>query len=88
MQVDLAGGLLVPRDCYSISLIEKSLIKERIPVMMGTLGRNLEMRRAVFPLVDRTRIAPASCSIEDPTAANATVSTVLVGRDVVWRSSS
>lgn len=56
--------------------------------MIGTFGRNLEMRRAVFPLVDKTRIAPAFCSSADPTAAIETVSTVLVGRVVVARSSS
>lgn len=58
------------------------------PVIIGTFGRNLEMRRAVFPLVDKTKIAPASCSRAAPTAAIETVSTVPVGRDVHARSSS
>jgi len=57
-------------------------------VTIGTFGLNLEIKRAVFPLVDRTRMAPAFCSMAAPTAAIATVSTVSVGREVVARSSS
>jgi hypothetical protein len=64
------------------------VIDKIIPVMMGTLGRYLEMRRAVFPLVERTRIAPAFCSLAAPTAAIETVSIVSVGRDVHARNSS
>jgi hypothetical protein len=64
------------------------VIDKILPVMMGTLGRYLEMRRAVLPLVERTRIAPAFCSIAAPTADIATVSTVSMGRDVHARNSS
>ena len=51
------------------------------PVMIGILGRYLEMRRAVLPLVERTRIPLAFCSEAAATAAIATVSAVSVGRD-------
>lgn len=56
--------------------------------MIGTEGRYFEIRRAVLPLVESTMIAPAFCSEAAATAASATVSTVSVGRDVVFRSSS
>jgi len=45
-------------------------------------GLYFEIKRAVFPLVDRTTIALALCSEAAETAAIATVSTVSVGR--VW----
>lgn len=48
----------------------------------------MEIRRAVFPLVERTRIALAFCSDAAVTAAIATVSTVSVGRFVASRNSS
>src|SRR5882762_10702786 len=60
--------------------------KRNIPVMMGTFGRYLEIRRAVLPLVESTRIALAFCSEAAATAAMDTVSTVCVGRG--WRSRS
>lgn len=53
---------------------------KHIPVIMGTHGRYLEIKRAVFPLVDNTIIAPAFCSKDAATAAMATVSAVSVGR--------
>ena len=56
--------------------------------MMGTCGRYLEIKRAVLPLVERTRIALAFCSFAAATAAIATVSTVSVGRVVELRNSS
>ena len=59
-----------------------------IPVMIGTLGRYFDTRRAVLPLVDKTIIAEAFCSEAAATAAIATVSTVSVGRGVSARSSS
>lgn len=58
------------------------------PVRIGTLGRYFEIKRAVFPLVDKTRIAPASCSEAAATAAIATVSTVSVGRGWIALRSS
>lgn len=59
-----------------------------IPVMMGTEGLYLDTRRAVLPLVDSTMMALAFCSEAAATAANATVSTVSVGRGVAVLSSS
>jgi hypothetical protein len=53
-----------------------------VPQMMGHEGRYLEQSRAVAPLVDRTMMAPASCSMEAETAAKAKVSAVSVGRGV------
>lgn len=56
--------------------------------MMGTEGRYLEIKRAVFPLVDNTIIALAPCSKAAATAAMATVSAVSVGRGWVVLMSS
>ena len=61
---------------------------EYLPQIIGMLGRYLETRRAVLPLVDKTRIALAPCSDAAATAAKATVSTVSVGLTVTLRSSS
>lgn len=54
--------------------------------MMGQAGRNLERKRAEIPEVERTMMAPASCSIEAATADMARVSAVSVGRGVSSRS--
>lgn len=59
-----------------------------LPVMMGTLGLYLEINLAESPLVLRTRIAPAFCSLTAATAAIPTVSAVGVGRAVASLSSS
>lgn len=56
------------------------------PQMMGHAGRNLERKRAEIPLVERTMMAPAFCSIEAATADMARVSAVSVGRLVSRRS--
>jgi hypothetical protein len=58
-----------------------------VTTMMGTLGRYFETRRAVLPLVESTMMAPAFCSYDELTAAEATVSVVSVGRGVRARSS-
>ena len=62
------------------------MVVDDTPVIIGTLGRYLEMRRAVLPLVESTRMALAFCSDAAPTAAMDTVSAVGVGRG--WRSRS
>ena len=56
--------------------------------MIGTLGLYLATNRAVFPLVERTTIPHAPCSVAAATAAMATVSTVSVGKGVMLRTSS
>lgn len=84
MQVDLAGGAFVPRHCKVVNqlAVRSSAARERgrARVSIGQLGRYLEIRRAVLPDVDITRMAPAFCSSEAATAAIATVSVVAVGR--------
>lgn len=90
VQVDLTGSLLIASDCrgrceqHDANRGNAKLV----PVMIGTLGRYLEIRRAVFPLVERTKMALASCSEAAATAAMATVSTVCVGRGWMALSSS
>lgn len=63
-------------------------ISRCLPVMIGTEGRYLEIKRAVCPLVERTMIALAPCSEAAATAAIATVSAVSVGRGWMLRISS
>jgi hypothetical protein len=60
----------------------------RETMMMGQTGRYLETRRAVVPLVVRTRIAPAFCSRDALTAAMAQVSVVGQGMGASFLSSS
>jgi hypothetical protein len=57
-----------------------------VPQMIGHWGRNLDKNRAEIPLVDKTMMAPALCSMEAATAAMAKVSAVSVGRGVSCRS--
>ena len=56
--------------------------------MIGHEGRYLDTRRAVLPLVERTTMALAACSLAAATAAMATLSAVGVGRGVSALSSS
>ena len=83
---ELSAGSSSLMYIYQIKLGNMAL--EYKPVMIGTAGRNFEIRRAVFPLVDSTKIALAFCSDAAATAAIATVSTVSVGRMVEFLSSS
>jgi hypothetical protein len=54
--------------------------------MIGHWGRNLDKNLAEIPLVERTMMAPADCSMEAATADMARVSAVSVGRGVSCRS--
>jgi hypothetical protein len=67
---------------------EENVSQILLPVIMGTRGRYLEIKRAVFPLVESTKMALALCSVAAATEARATVSTVSVGRFWMFLSSS
>lgn len=85
--MDLSGSLLVPRDCRTTPSVTVDTKREwDALVMTGHEGRYLETKRAVFPLVDMTMMAPAFCSIAAATAEMATVSEVVVGRRTRARS--
>jgi hypothetical protein len=79
VQVQLPGSLLVAGDWKSVRQGTEHNGKKDLPTMIGHVGRNLEMRRAVLPLVVSTTIALAFCSLAAATAAIATVSVVSVG---------
>lgn len=91
VKVDLASGLLVAGDCEASEgqrrVFSYTKKQNDILVMTGQGGRYLETRRAVFPEVDMTRMAPAFCSRAAATADMATVSEVGVGRLARARSS-
>lgn len=79
-EVQLARGLLVSRDWTTQHTHQNQ--DGHSPQMIGHDGRYLEMRRADTPEVERTIMAPASCSMDPATAASASVSAVSVGWDV------
>ena len=90
VQVKLTRSLFIPSDYVRrCEQTPAAFITCGHPlVMIGTWGLYLATNRAVFPLVERTTIAHAPCSVAAATAAMATVSTVSVGNGIELRSSS
>jgi hypothetical protein len=84
-EVELSSSLLASSDYRSASLV-KDERRGDVPQMMGHWGRNLDKNLAEIPLVERTMMAPALCSMEAATADMARVSAVSVGRGVSCRS--